>query len=64
MSILAVLTSKLFLSSNAEFFEVSHEQRSEGYTWEFVGKTEASGAPALTIQPDNGNEWILYRLEK
>ena len=51
-------------TSNAEFFQVSEQQRSEGYRWELVGKTEASGTPAITIQPDNGNEWILYRLEK
>ena len=64
MGVFLLLTSVLFFSANAEFFEVSERQLSEGYEWKHVGKSTPSGAPALTINPENGNEYIIYRLEK
>ena len=64
MGVFLLLTSVLFFNTNAEFFEVSDQQLSEGYTWHKVGKSTPSGAPALTIEPYTGREYILYRLEK
>ena len=54
----------LWSNTNNEFIEVSNDQKSNGYKWEFVGKSVPSGSPAITIQPDNGNDFILYRLER
>jgi len=64
MGVFLLLTSVLFFSANAEFFEVSERQLSEGYKWKQVGKSTPSGAPALSIDPGNGNRYIIYRLEK
>ena len=64
MGIFILLSSILFFNTNAEFFEVSEQQISEGYTWHKVGKSTPSGAPALTMQPEHGDEFIIYRLEK
>ena len=64
MGVFILLTSVLFFSDNAEFFKVSEQQLLEGYKWHKVGKATPSGSPAITIQPDNGNEYIIYRLEK
>lgn len=64
MGIFILLTSVLFFNSNAEFFEVSEQQLSEGYTWHKVGKSTPSGAPALVMEPSPGREYIMYRLEK
>lgn len=63
-----MLTAFLFLSivafDNQEFFETAEAQIIDGYNWEYVGKQAPSGAPALTVKPENGNEYILFRLEK
>ena len=64
MGIFILLTSVLFFNTNAEFFEVSDQQLSEGYTWHKVGKSTPSGAPALVMEPYPGREYIIYRLEK
>ena len=54
----------LFATDNAEFFKVANQQKSEGYTWTYVGKSTPSGTPAITINPQHSNEYILWRLEK
>tara|TARA_A100001015_G_scaffold6823_1_gene8486 strand:+ start:1583 stop:1777 length:195 start_codon:yes stop_codon:yes gene_type:complete len=64
MELLLVLTTMLFFDTNSNFFEKANEQHIEGYKWEYIGKSVPSGSPALTIQPDNGNDFILYRLER
>ena len=64
MGIFILLTSVLFFNTNAEFFEVSEQQLSEGYTWHKVGVSTPSGAPALVLEPSPGREIIIYRLEK
>jgi hypothetical protein len=64
MGIFILLTSVLFFNANAEFFEVSEQQISEGYEWNLVGKSTPSGDPAITIEPGNGNKYIIYKLEK
>jgi len=54
----------LFATDNAEFFKVANQQKSEGYVWAYVGKSTPSGTPAITINPQHSNEYILWRLEK
>jgi|TARA_B100001093_G_scaffold67132_1_gene57082 hypothetical protein len=54
----------LWSNTNNEFIEVSNDQKANGYDWEYVGKHEASGTPAITIQPGNGKEIIFFRLEE
>lgn len=54
----------LFATDNAEFFKVVSQQKSEGYVWTYVGKSTPSGTPAITINPQHSNEYILWRLEK
>lgn len=54
----------LFATDNAEFFKVASQQKSEGYVWTYVGKSNPSGTPAITINPQHSNEYILWRLEK
>ena len=54
----------LWSNTNHEFIEVSNDQKANGYKWEYIGKSVPSGSPALKIQPDNGNDFILYRLER
>jgi len=64
MGVFILVTGILFFNTNAEFFEVSDQQLSEGYEWNLVGKSTPSGAPALTIEPYPGRKYIIYRLEK
>ena len=53
-----------FSADNAEFIETSNEQIAQGYKWTYVGKQEPTGDPAITIKPENGNEFILFKLTK
>ena len=62
MEIILVLTT-LFGFSNQEFLNTSAEQIDQGYKWTYVGKSQPSGTPAITIETDN-DKYILYRLEK
>lgn len=64
MGVFILVTGILFFNTNAEFFEVSDQQLSEGYEWNLVGKSTPSGAPALVMEPGPGREIIIYRLEK
>jgi len=50
--------------SNAEFIERSNEQIAQGYKWTYVGKQAPSGDPAITIKPENADEFILFKLVK
>ena len=54
----------MFGVAEAEFLQTSNAQQAEGYTWEYVGKQSPSGTPALTAKPENGDEYILFRLTK
>ncbi len=60
---LLILTTALWFSDNNEFVSTVEQQRTEGYTWHYVGMTEPSGVPAITIQPDNGQEYILFKMK-
>lgn len=63
MIILATFLA-LFATDNAEFFKVVNQQKAEGYVWNYVGKSTPSGTPAITINPQHSDEYILWRLEK
>tara|TARA_Y100000114_G_scaffold28049_2_gene23690 strand:- start:11133 stop:11321 length:189 start_codon:yes stop_codon:yes gene_type:complete len=49
---------------NKVFIDTSSEQLKQGYTWKYVGKNAPSGTPAITIKPEHGEPYIIYRLEK
>lgn len=50
--------------TNQEYFATVEDQVNDGYKWEYVGKQAPSGAPAITVKPENGDEYILFRLNK
>jgi len=59
-----VLVIALFSANTAEFRTITNKQLKEGYSWNYVGKQAPSGSPAITIKPQSGDEYILFRLEK
>ena len=59
-----VFLTALWSSVNSEFIKTTEDQYEHGYEWWYVGKQEASGTPAITIQPGNGKEIIFFRLEE
>ena len=63
-NLLAVIVVAMFSHSNAEFIERSNEQIAQGYKWTYVGKQAPSGDPAITIKPENSDEFILFKLTK
>lgn len=61
---MTVLLLSIASVDNAEFIERSNQQIAEGYKWTYVGKQTPSGDPAITVKPENGNEYILFKLTK
>ena len=61
---ITVLLLSLASVSNAEFIERSNQQIEEGYKWAYVGKQAPDGNPAITIQPEHADEYILFKLTK
>jgi hypothetical protein len=59
-----VLIAALFSFTNAEFIDTMNGQMKDGYEWSYVGKTKPSGVPAIIIQPQVGDEYILFKLKK
>jgi len=59
---LLVLLLAMFSIDTQEFRETANQQMEEGYKWEYVGKTPASGVPAITMK-SNGEEYILWKLK-
>ena len=64
VDLFAVIFVALASANNAEFIERSNEQIAQGYKWTYVGKQAPSGDPAITVKPENGNEFILFKLTK
>ena len=58
-----VILTALWSSANVDFIKTTEQQYEQGYEWWYVGKHEASGTPAISIQPGNGKEFIFFRLE-
>jgi len=54
----------LFMWENQEFFGTAEKQAKAGYGWEYVGKTQPSGVPALTVLDNQNNEVIYFKLTK
>ena len=63
MIIIAVLTSGLWFNSNAEFVEQTNQNAAAGLSWHYVGKQEPDGNPALTVQSQDGEEFILWKMQ-
>ena len=59
-----VLVAALFSFTNAEFINTMNSQMKDGYKWSYVGKTKPSGVPAITIKPQSGDEYIIFKLKK
>ena len=57
MLILVTVVSALWFVDNFEFIKTSNEQIADGYEWNWVGKNQPSGTPAITIKTDT-NEYI------
>ena len=58
--ILLALASALWFVDNAEFIKTYKEQSDDGYKWEYKGKNNASGVPAILID----DRFYLWKLEK
>ena len=53
----------LFASANADFFEMVDTQTKQGYTWEYVGKTEVTNEVALpVVDEQTGKKYYYYYL--
>ena len=50
----------LWFADNADFVKTSNEQVEDGYEWNYVGPTDASGVPALLIN----DKYYLWKLKK
>ena len=59
-----VILTALWSSVNTDYIKTTAQQYEQGYEWWYVGKHEASGTPAISIQPGNGKEIIFFRLEE
>jgi hypothetical protein len=59
-----VVVTALFCGTNAEFISTANKEIKQGYEWNYVGKTKPSGVPAITIKPQVGDEYIIFKLEK
>ena len=63
MGIVALVLG-MFSIDTQEFRETANAQMKDGYKLEYIGKTTPSGVPAITIKPDNREEYILWKLKK
>jgi len=63
-SILLIMVN-FFFSDNQEFFKAAEEDAKNGATWHYVGKQELDPkAKSLTLQVDDGEKYILWKLKK
>jgi hypothetical protein len=58
-----IIIAAIFGIDNKEFIDTSSKQLNLGYTWKFVGKQKPEGVPAITIKPESGDEFILWKLK-
>ena len=55
----------VFYLNNEEFFATAYEQLEDGYTWHYVGPTDANPElPSLTLQVEPDHPFVLYLLKK
>ena len=53
-----------FFYENVEFFKTVKDQREQGYKWEFNIKERNPDVPAIPLQYENGEEKVIWVLEK
>ena len=59
-----VMIVGLFTWENIEFFNTTKRQMGEGYSWEYVGKSDPVGVPYLPlINPKTEEEAIYFKLK-
>ena len=58
------LIAALFVHDNQEFFSTVEQNIEDGLTWEYVGKQDPNGQPALTVLDSQNNEVIYFRMTK
>jgi len=62
---MAILFLILFFEGNKEYFEMVDTQTKQGYTWEYVGKTEVTDEIALpAVDERTGKKYYYYYLTK
>jgi len=55
----------VFYLDNKEFFDTASEQLEDGYTWHYVGPTDANPErPSLPLQVEGHHPFVLYLLKK
>jgi hypothetical protein len=65
MTVALMLIGALFVTDNSEFFATVEDNIEDGFNWEYVGKTQPSGLPAITVQnPDTGEQSIYFKMTK
>ena len=62
MGFALVLITGLFMHDNAEFFATVEQNIEDGLTWEYVGKQDPNGQPALTVLDSQNKEVIYFRM--
>ena len=55
----------VFYLDNEEFFDTAAEQLEDGYTWHYVGPTDANPElPSLTLQVEPDHPFVIFKLKK
>ena len=55
----------VFYFDNEEFFDTASEQLEDGYTWHYVGPTNAiPELPSLTLQVEPDHPFVIFKLKK
>jgi len=55
----------VFYFDNEEFFDTASEQLEDGYTWNYVGPTNANPElPSLTLQVEPDHPFVIFKLKK
>ena len=49
---------------NQEYFATVEQNIADGYSWEYVGKQEPAGQPAITVLDAQDKEVIYFRMTK
>ena len=52
------------MHDNQEFFATVEQNIKDGYTWEYVGKQDPDGHPAITVLDSQNKEVIYYKMTK
>ena len=64
MSFALMLITGLFMHDNQEFFATVEQNIKDGYTWEYVGKQDPDGHPAITVLDSQNKEVIYCKMTK